>query len=93
MRKRLRIPRVIRAAAGPHDLCPGGSDGEESPAEVQCDSGSSSDIVSSPFYDGDDRSSTTSRFDSGTDIVVHNTAPVRSFLFLLPLSPALIDPK
>jgi hypothetical protein len=31
VRKRLGIPRVIKAAAGPHDLGPGGRDNEESP--------------------------------------------------------------
>ena len=91
MRKRLRIPRVIRAVAGPHDLGPGGSDGEGSPPEVQCDSGSSSDIVSSPFDDGVDRCSTTGSFDTETDIVVRNTTPVRSLLRLSPLSPVLLS--
>ena len=74
VRKRLGIPRVIRAAAGPHDLGPGGHDDEKSPLEVQCDSDSSSDTVSSPF--DDDRSSSTS-IDSGSDIVIHNTTSVR----------------
>ena len=83
MRRRLGIPRVIKAAAGPHDLGPGGRDNEESPLEVQCDSDSSSDVVSSPFYDceDDDRSSMSS-IDSESDIVIHNTTPVRSLLRL-----------
>ena len=80
MRKRLGIPRVIKAAAGPHDLSPGDRDDEESPLEVQCNSDSGSDTVSSLFDDGgdDDRNSVSS-IDSGSDIVVRNTvAAVRS---------------
>ena len=93
MRKRLGIPRVIKAAAGPHDLGSGGSDGEESPVEVQCDLDSSSDIVSSPFDDGgdDDRSSMTS-IDSESDVVIHNTTTVRSSPCLSTLFAVLINP-
>ena len=80
MRKRaLMFPRVIRAAAGPHDLGPGGCDDEGSPeVEAPFDSDSDSDVASN-FWDGDgedDRSSVTS-IDSESDIVVHNTASVR----------------
>ena len=78
VRKRLGIPRVIKAAAGPHDLGPGDRDNEESPLDEQFDS--DSDIASSLFDDGnDDRSSVTSS-DSESDIVIHNTRSVRSFL-------------
>ena len=80
VRKRLGIPRVIKAAAGPHDLGPGGSDDEEEMSlEVQYDSDSGSDIMHSPFDDDgdDDRSSVTS-VESESDIVAHNTTPVRS---------------
>ena len=79
MRKRLWIPRLLKAAAGPHDLCPGGRDGEESQVVVQCDLNASSDIASSPLDDGgdDNRNSMTS-IDSESDVVIHNTAPVRS---------------
>ena len=81
MRRRLRIPRLIKAGAGPHDLGPGGhdeSDNDESPLEAQYDSDSSSDIVPSLFDDeDDDRGSITSN-DSESDIVIHNTTPVRS---------------
>ena len=79
MRKRLGIPRVIKAAAGPHDLGSGVRDSEEQPLELRCDSDSGSDIALSPLDDGgdDDRSSMTS-IDSESDVVIHNTAPVRS---------------
>ena len=93
MHKRLGIPGVIKAAAGPHDLGSGGSDGEKSPVEVQCDLDSSSDIVSSPFDDGgdDDRSSMTS-IDSESDVVIHNTTTVRSSPCLSTLFAVLINP-
>ena len=45
MRKRALFPRVMKAAAGPHDLGRGAHDDEESAAETQPDSRSSSDIV------------------------------------------------
>ena len=47
MRKRALFPRVMKAAAGPHDLGRGARDDEESTAERQPDSRSSSDITSS----------------------------------------------
>ena len=79
VRKRLGIPRVIKAAAGPHDLGPGGSHGGGSPPEVQYSSDSSSDIVSSPpDDDGDDDRSSITSVGSESDVVVHNTTPVRS---------------
>ena len=85
VRKRLGIPRVIKAAAGPHDLGPGGSDDGGSPFEVECssDSESDSDTASSLFDNNwdDDRSSITS-IDSEPDIVIHNTTPVCSFSHL-----------
>ena len=83
MRKRaLMFPTVIRAAAGPHDLGPGGYGDEESTGEVQSDSDSGSDrsdTASSLLDDDmdDDRTSVTS-IDSESDIVVHNTTTVRS---------------
>ena len=80
MRKRLGIPRVIKAAAGPHDLGPRGRDGEEPLLEVERNSDSGSDI-SSVFEDDwdDDRGSVTS-IDSEPDIVVHNPTLVRPLL-------------
>ena len=77
MRKRLGIPRVIKAAAGPRDLGPGGHDSEGSSPKTRYDS--DSDNMPSVFDDGgdDDRSSASS-IDSGSDIIVHNTAAVRS---------------
>ena len=88
VRKRLGIPRVIRAAAGPHDLGPGSRDDERPPLEVKRNSDSGSDIVPSPLDNdgGDDASS----IDSEPDVVIHNTIVVRS-LPSRPFSPALID--
>ena len=79
VRKRLGIPRVIRAAAGPHDLGPGGHDNGESPLEEQWDSDSGSNISAEST-------------DSGSDIVIHNTTSVSTLPCLLAFSPVLIDP-
>jgi len=79
VRKRLGIPRVMKAAAGPHDLGPGSRDGKGLPIAARCDSDSSSDTASSPFdADGDDGRSSDTSIDSGSDIVIHNTTAVRS---------------
>lgn len=79
VRKRLGIPRVIKAAAGPHNLDPGGRDDEESPVRVRRDSDSGSDIASSLFDDdGDDGGSSVSSTGSDTGTVIHNTTPVGS---------------
>ena len=79
MRKRpLLIPKIIRAAAGPHHLGPGDRGNEEPPLEAQHESDSDSDDASSSF-DGDeddDRSSVTS-VESESDMVVQNTTVVR----------------
>ena len=74
MRKRLGIPRVIKAAAGPHDLGPGGRDGEESLLEMEHNSDSGSDMSSVFDGDWDDDGSSVTSIDSESDIVVHNTA-------------------
>ena len=79
VRKRLGIPRVIRAAAGPHDLGPGGHGNRETPPEVQSDSDSGSNISAEST-------------DSGSDIVIHNTTSVRTLPCFLAFSPVLIDP-
>jgi hypothetical protein len=95
MHKRLGFPKFIKAAAGPHDLGPGSRDNEESPLYEQYDSDSDSEIASSLFDDDDDddddddRNSVTS-IESESDIVVHNTTPVRSFP--CHSAPILIDP-
>jgi len=90
VRKRLGIPRIIKAAAGPHDLSPGNRDNQGPPLEAQCNSDSGSDTVLSSFDDSgdDDRSSVTS-VDS-EDTVIHNTTAVHSSPFLL--IPASSDP-
>ena len=80
MRKRLGIPKIIKAGAGPHD--PGSGDRKDggSPAvEAQSPSNSSSDILSS-FCDDDgdnDRSSVTS-IESEPETIIHTTTAVRS---------------
>ena len=92
VRKRMGIPRVIKAGAGPHDLGPGNRDDRGSPLETQCKSDSGSDTLPSPFGndgDGDDSSATT--IDSEPDIIIHNTAAVGSLQFLSTLT-HLIDP-
>ena len=76
MRKRLGIPRVIKAAAGPHDLGPKGRDGEKSPLEAEHGSDSGSDM-SSVFDDWDDDRSSVTSIDSESDIAVHNPTLVR----------------
>jgi len=79
MRKRLWIPRVIKAGAGPHDLGPGSpeSDGG-SPPEAQPNSDSGSDVISSPFDDGGDGGGSVTSIDSEEDGIVHNTTTVRT---------------
>ena len=86
IRKRLGIPRVIKAAAGPHNLDPGSpNSGEGSPLEAHSDSGSGSDTTSSPFGDGGDDSGSATSVESEADAVIHNIIPVRS----LPFPPGL----
>ena len=94
MRKRLWIPKVIKAGAGPHNLGPGSPDsGGGSPFETQPNSDSGSDAVSSPFDDYGDGGGSVTSVDSDEDVIVHNTTAVRtlfaisahSHLFLLTL--------
>jgi hypothetical protein len=84
IRKRaLMFPTVVKAAAGPHDLGPGGRNGEERPeVEVQPDSDSGSDIMSSLGGDGDGGRRFATSISSGSDVIIHNTASVRSSLRL-----------
>jgi len=80
MRKRLGIPKVIKAGAGPHDLGPEGREDSGSPkVEARSPSDSGSDFMSSLCDDdgGNDRSSVTS-VEYESDIVIHNTPAVRS---------------
>jgi len=79
VRKRLRIPRVIKAAADPHDLGPGGRDDEGLPLEAQDSSGLGSDTASGGSH---------TNTDSEDDIVTHNIAPVRHLPRLCTLPPA-----
>ena len=83
MRKRLGVPRVIKAGAGPHDLGPGSRDDEGSPLEAQWDSDSGSPVAPSLFDDdGDDDTGSVTSIDSESDIVTHNTTAVRSLPYL-----------
>jgi len=87
MRKRLGIPRVIKAAAGPHDLGPRGRDGEKSPIGVEPNSGSGSDMSGLFDDNGDDGRSSITSIESEPGIVIHNTSLVHSFHALLPPLP------
>ena len=91
VRKRLGIPRVIKAAAGPHDLGPGSRDNEGYPLVEEYDSDSDSDSASSLFDDDDDDRSSVTSTEFESDFVVHNTTPVRFFHAILLFSPVLID--
>ena len=83
MRKRLGIPRVIKAAAGPHNPGLGGRDDEEPSLEVQYNSDSGSDAISDLFDDGgDDDVDSVSSTGSESSIVIHNTTAVCSSPFL-----------
>jgi len=73
VRKRLWIPRVIKAGAGPHNLGPGSPEPDGgSPLGAQPNSKSGSDAESSPFDGGGDGDG------SEEDIVIHNTTAVHT---------------
>jgi len=94
MRKWLGIPRVMKAAAGPHDLGPGDRDGTESPMDVDYSSDLDQDIELSLFDDdGNGDGGSVTSIESESDIVVHNTPPVRSSSHLPVFSSVLIDPQ
>ena len=61
VRKRLLVPRVIKASAGPHELGGGGDGGDGSPLEAPC---------------GSDQDTTTT-IDTESDVVVHSIRAVR----------------
>jgi len=91
VRKRLGIPRVVRAAAGPHDLDPGSPDlNGGSPLEARSNSDSGSDTISSRVGDGGDDSGSVISVESEADAVVHNIIPVCSLQF--PPVLVVIDP-
>ena len=89
VRKRLGVPRVFKAAAGPHDPGRRGRDGEGSPlrAQYDSDSDSDSDVDSSLLDDDDDGWSSATSVDSESDIVTHNPTAVRCLPLLLPIFP------
>jgi hypothetical protein len=79
MRKRLGIPKVIKAGAGPHDLGPGDREDVDSPkaeARSPSDSGSDPTSILCDADGGNDSSSVTS-IESEPDVVVHTTPAVR----------------
>ena len=80
MRKRLGIPKIIKAGAGPHDLGPGSREDSGSPkVEARSPSDSGSDFMSSLCdYDGGNDMSSVTSIESESDIVIHNTPAVRS---------------
>ncbi|KAF9785317.1 hypothetical protein BJ322DRAFT_824180 [Thelephora terrestris] len=80
VRKRLGIPRIIKAAAGPHELGRGGYDGDgpsleaHYDSEQDSDSDSESDTASSIFdNDSDDDGCSILSDDTESDVVMHNT--------------------
>ena len=85
VRKRLGIPRVVKAAAGPHDLGPGGYDEVSSLLEELSDPGPDSDTASSLFDDDDQRGSSATSSDPEDDTPVHNTTHVRSPRTFMPI--------
>ena len=90
VRKRSWVPKIMKAAAGPHIPRTGERDDEGSPLEAHYYP-SDSDIASGSSGNGsrdDDRSSFTSA-DGESDIVIHNTTTVRYLPCPLPLSPIL----
>jgi len=89
VRRRLGIPRVVKATAGPHDLGPGGSHGGGSPLEAEYRSDSGSDIAPI-LFDGDGGNSLVTSIGSEPDTVIHNTTPVRFLRAFFPFSPVLI---
>ena len=81
MRKRLGIPKVIKAGAGPHDLGPGDHQEGGSQSDAQSSSDSGSDIADSLHDDcGDNDKSSVTSVESEPDIVMHNTTAVRPSL-------------
>jgi hypothetical protein len=76
IRKRLGIPRVIKAGAGPHDLGKGDRDCGGSPhkARRESDAGSGAD---SSLFDPDEECGSPATSESEPDTVIHNPTVVR----------------
>ena len=76
--RRFLFPKIIKAAAGPHDPGARGHDGEGSLLQAQYDSDSGS-RTSSDSSDGDwdNIASSDTSVDSGSDAVIHNPTIVR----------------
>ena len=73
--RKLWVPKIIKAGAGPHNLS-GGYESGRSPYQAQLDSGSGSDI-SSNSSDGDWDMGLVTNIGSESEIVVHNPTAVR----------------
>lgn len=77
--RKLGVPKVIKARAGPHDLSRDGEDydGEGSPLQADYDSSSSSDF-SSDLSDGGwgNHAGSDTSVDSESDVVTHNPTTV-----------------
>ena len=88
--KRSWVPKIMKAAAGPHILGRRGRNGEGSPLEAHYDLDSASDNTSgsSGGFEDDDGSSLTS-IDAESDDMTHDTTTVRIPSFPLPLSSIL----
>ena len=80
-KRRLLIPKIIKAGAGPHHLGPGDRNGEGLPLEAQYES-DSDDPPSLFDCDEDDGGGSVTSVESGFDIVAHNTAVVRFLSYL-----------
>lgn len=78
MRKRLGVPRIIKAGAGPHDPGRRGRDDDESSFEAPYSSDTESDTEAGLFESGeeDDGCSVTS-LETESDILIHNVTAVR----------------
>jgi hypothetical protein len=73
------VPRIMKAAAGPHNPGTRGRDGEGSPLQAQYDSGTGSDSSYSLDDDWDNEMGSDTSVDSGSDSVFHNPTTVRCF--------------
>ena len=83
-RRRLWVPKIIKAGAGPHNLGSRDRDNEGSPPGRQRDSDSNSDRGSSALDSGGENCSSASNIDSGSGSLIHNPTIVR---YLLPFAP------
>ena len=74
--RKLWVPKIIKAGAGPHNPSGGDYEGGRSPHQAPLDSGPGSDI-SSNSSDGDWDMGLVTNIGSESDILVHNPTAVR----------------